>query len=48
VYTHMTEIEADHRRDRLAEQFHNAQRRNRRADRPYFERRWQGGRRHAA
>jgi hypothetical protein len=48
VYTHLVEIEADYRRERIAEQYGNAQRRHRRAQRSHQERRWSGPRRHTA
>ena len=48
MYTHLTEIEADYRRDRIAEQYRNAQRRPRRPKRTHQERRWGAVRRHTA
>ena len=42
MYTHLTEIEADYRREQIAEEFRNAQRRHRRLHRTYQDRRWQG------
>ena len=46
VYTHLTEIEADYRRDRIAEEYRSAQHRLRRPRRTYQERRWGVVRRH--
>lgn len=48
VYTYLTEVEADYRRDRIAEQYRNAQRQNRRPQRTHPERRRGGVRRHTA
>ncbi len=48
MYTHLTEIEADYRREQIAEEFRNAQRRHRRLHRTYQDRRWHGRQRHTA
>ena len=48
MYTHLTEIEADYRRDRLTEQVRSGQRRYRRTPVAYSDRRSHAGRRHAA
>ena len=48
MHTHLTEIEADYRREQIAEEFRNAQRRHRRLHRTYQDRRWHGRQRHTA
>ena len=47
MYSYLTAVEADYRRDQIAEQFRNAQRRHRRPVHSHSERRWHVGRQHS-